>query len=502
MSDYWKRRAEEAMDIVQAGADRSLDVIAAAMQKSLNDLTKDVNRIMGNYQQRYGLTKAEAEAYLRNPVSIPEYKLLVEKIKGMPDSDEKWQLEAMASTAPYGFRVSRAEAIRNTIAIEAEKIAQTVGGETGKQLDFAAKEAYSRSMFSIQKQTGAGFHALDSEKLQKALNARWDIGNYSKDIWAKHRDSFTDDLQKTIVSGVMSQRSQHQIIMDIKRRYSVTFRQAERLVRTETSFISNQADLQSYKDAGIENYIFLATLDSATCSVCGALDGDSIPVAEAEVGVNLPPLHPNDRCTTIADVETGGKTRAAEGKDGKNTKVPKDMKYEEWKKWQEAGAPEDVEGWRGENRGNSLKIAPGSGIIAERKELPEQLQREPMPLERFERIKRSFEKKGGMFWMDDEAQKYLDSRGAEAISLDEETIAFRKNPTSAAVFEELIHTTQRKSGLLQSDPISMAKCEILAKEKLLLYAKAYGLTEAEIQDTIRLLAQDKALLKKLLEGRR
>lgn len=50
-------------------------------------------------------------------------------------------------------------------------------------------------------------------------------------------------------------------------------------------------------------------------------------------GKNYPPIHPNDRCTTVAefddDVIEGLQRRARDG-NGKPILVPQDLNYREW----------------------------------------------------------------------------------------------------------------------------------------------------------------------------
>ena len=41
-----------------------------------------------------------------------------------------------------------------------------------------------------------------------------------------------------------------------------------------------------------------------------------------------------------------GLTRSARDANGKTVYVPRDMKYQEWKRWQDDGAPADVAAWR------------------------------------------------------------------------------------------------------------------------------------------------------------
>ena len=121
------------------------------------------------------------------------------------------------------------------------------------------------------------------------------------------------------------------------------YRDAERLVCTETSYIANQAHLQAYKDAWIEQYRFKTVLNSRTCKFCALLDGQVFNVADAQVGKNYPPIHPNCRCVTGKARELpGGSQRRGTDADGKSVLLPADMTYAEWQDWQLAGAPSDV----------------------------------------------------------------------------------------------------------------------------------------------------------------
>ena len=122
-----------------------------------------------------------------------------------------------------------------------------------------------------------------------------------------------------------------------------------------------------------------------------------------------------------------------------------------------------------------------------------------MPKEQFDIIKKSFEKNGkNIFRANDESEHYVRKRGAEAITLNENTVLFTKNPSRAAVFEELIHTSQWRNGKIDGTGISILKCEVEVKEKLLRNAKAYNLTDSEIEATKILLENDRRDLKKYL----
>lgn len=127
---------------------------------------------------------------------------------------------------------------------------------------------------------------------------------------------------------------------------------------------------------------------------------------------------------------------------------------------------------------------------------------EPMPIKQFRRIEKAFRKKGGIIVVGEEANAILDMQEAEASTFNESTILFRKNPSRAAVFEELIHTAQYRMGKCDGSVKSRLENEIEAKEKLIKYAKAYNLTDIEIYNTRKMLKVCKEELNKLGKERK
>ena len=111
----------------------------------------------------------------------------------------------------------------------------------------------------------------------------------------------------------------------------------------------------------------------------------------------------------------------------------------------------------------------------------------PMNPEQFQRIKEAFEARGGLIIQDADAQALLNYSGAQAATLDGETILLRPNPTASDVFEELIHSTQYKNGTIVdlSNPQTTVYAEIEAAEKLIRNRAAYNIPNNQTIDTIK-----------------
>lgn len=140
-------------------------------------------------------------------------------------------------------------------------------------------------------------------------------------------------LRETITTGVHRGLSVPQLSKMVEEKMQSGYRNAVRLVRTEMNFVNNQAHADSMKDAGIEAYEFIATLDNRTSTQCKTRDGETL-LEEKSVGFNYPPLHPRCRSTVAPFIEGVGKSgkRAAKDKNGKNIDIPASMRYDDYEK--------------------------------------------------------------------------------------------------------------------------------------------------------------------------
>lgn len=195
------------------------------------------------------------------------------------------------------------------------------------------EDGYYRGMFRIQHGLGVGtdFTRLNERAIRQAVLTDHGKGNFSKRLY-QHSKTLSKDLQENITVGLIRGESVDKMAKRISRRLDVSMSNAKRLVRTETAYIHEKATLESYKEAGITTYRFVATLDMKTSEICQELDRKEFPVDKAMPGENFPPMHPNCRSTTEAvfDKEMES-TRIARDADGSQYMVPRDMTYGQWR---------------------------------------------------------------------------------------------------------------------------------------------------------------------------
>lgn len=182
---------------------------------------------------------------------------------------------------------------------------------------------------------GVGFNVskVDVKMLQRILKHPWSGKNYSQALW-ENTDKLATLAKRELTMGFMNGSSVQKMAKEIndvmgKGRYA-----AERLVRTESSYFSNQGELASYREMGIQEYTFLG----GGCEICMELNGQSFPLDEAEPGLNLPPIHPNCKCT----IKAKAKIDLFKDREGVNP-LESNPKFEEWKKkYVDTPAPEPI----------------------------------------------------------------------------------------------------------------------------------------------------------------
>ena len=112
-----------------------------------------------------------------------------------------------------------------------------------------------------------------------------------------------NDLKQILKAGLIRGDSLHDMAVKLNDKVNKGYSNAKRLVHTETCWVQNKATIDSYKEAKVKEYEFMAFLDKRTSPQCRELDGKVFKVEEAAAGVNLPPLHPMCRSCIVPVIE-------------------------------------------------------------------------------------------------------------------------------------------------------------------------------------------------------
>ena len=139
------------------------------------------------------------------------------------------------------------------------------------------------------------------KEVEMVINKIWcaDGKHWSSRIWT-HKDELANKVRNGIVDCISRGVSKDELTKELMRIYGTEFYKADRIARTELSYVQNQSTLNRYKEMGVEKYKILSAHDGRTCDKCADLDGKIFPIDKAEIGVNFPPFHSNCRDTILA----------------------------------------------------------------------------------------------------------------------------------------------------------------------------------------------------------
>lgn len=334
--NYWEKRSTELMKRLEKGTENTINSLIQAYEQATKSINKEIKNIFKNFAKDTNLSKETLTKLLSKKEADIYYKNLLKVINNnITDENIKKKLRAKYNAPAYSYRISRYQALQNNIDVEIAKLADTEQTITKQRYVDTIKEGYYHNIYEVQKGLGIGFNfsQIDEKTINLLLNENWvDNANFSQRIW-NNSEKLGNYLRIQLTADTMSGKSIQKIASELSEYMNVGLYNATRLVRTEVNHFANEAEMLSYEELDIEKYRFIATLDNRTCEHCAELDNKVFRVKNRSPGKNYPPMHANDRCTTVAEFDDDvieGLQRRARDENGKPILISKDMSYEEW----------------------------------------------------------------------------------------------------------------------------------------------------------------------------
>lgn len=303
-------------------------LIAQVLQECIDETRTDLSRMLKAFAYQEGMTASQARTFLEAPVDQDVMQYLLKKARRTKDPALLKRVEQYR----FKLKFTRKMAFKEMLDINVRRTARQMTDGLIPVCNDLSKEAFLRTSYEIQKAMHVGFEVGGiSEKALKRI-AEGQIG-YTRTTYLTAR-SIGEPLDKVLLKGVMQGKNPNEIGMALSKVSDVVPWKAKGIARTAVTEIANDVEVSTLRDAGVEKYRYLATLDETTCPVCGGMDNKVFDVEDKKTGTNCPPMHPNCRCTTtVAFTKTALKNATRSAKDGnrKWTTVPADMTYSEWK---------------------------------------------------------------------------------------------------------------------------------------------------------------------------
>lgn len=332
---YWEMREARNMYKDMQLAEDCAKELSVIYSKAAIYTAKQIEGIFNRFASKHHLTRDEA-INLLSEADSKDFEKLLEAYKNKTGAQKREVLAELEAPA-YKNRMKRLDDIDKSINKLINAIESKERDAIGKTMRQVYESSYHHAVYEAARMSGLDLQTgpIDEGALETILKKKWSGQNYSERVW-NNTQKLADALKEELMIGALTGKTEKEMTDSINEQFLSGRNKARRLVRTESSYIHNEAHFQAYRDYGIEEYRFVATLDLRTSQICRERDGSVYRVNDKKIGVNAPPMHPWCRSTTIMnlDDETMHNLErfARDPVTGERMKVPADETYKEWHK--------------------------------------------------------------------------------------------------------------------------------------------------------------------------
>lgn len=309
--EYWEKRQLAREELSFDKGTQAYEEYVKILKESKKEIDNKIALLYARYQgelKKLGVDKIQASTLLRGSeykqwrYDIEKYVKEIERLK-KTNPVEFRKLSVELETLAYRSRISRLDSLKAGIDYELIQAGEKINNKVTDTLT----EVYNDTYTSLTEDLNFKKGVISSGTVKMALEQEWSGANYSSRIWS-NTDNLAKAIKNEVVIGLNKGINYRTMSQNIAKKFETSYKNAERLVRTETNHIQNQATLMGYMDAGVVKYQFLAVLDSRTSHTCSDLNGEVFKTEDATEGENYPPMHPHCRSTTVpyeyADIES------------------------------------------------------------------------------------------------------------------------------------------------------------------------------------------------------
>ena len=199
-------------------------------------------------------------------------------------------------------------------------------------IDGVVEHSYNKTLYNFSKDIGfaVNFNKLNAKTIKAILTEPL----HSKTFDERLNNSvqrYSNEFKAILLNMHLQGLSIQQAVNMFNQQTDYNCKAVSMIIRTQVTYYSNLSQAEAIKQIGAKKYIYCATLDSRTSTICQEKDGKVFDVDDKD---NLPPQHPNCRSTIITfwdnEILDNNRTRLAKDENGKWVKVGNNITYQEY----------------------------------------------------------------------------------------------------------------------------------------------------------------------------
>ena len=289
-SDYWRKREEEWLAQIRKSEKAQVEEVQAIYDYMLDQIEKEINSFFEKYAAKEGISMAEAKKRA-DTIDIEAYMRKAAKYVKEKDFSDLANKEMLLYNMT--MKVNRLELLKSSIGLDLVAGHDELNTYMGEKLTDHAVETLRHNAAIL----GPTVMNDADRKARVIVNSSFHNATFSDRIW-QHQDKLRNEMTNILTSALIGGRNPREFIPTLRKRFDVSARDAERLLRTEQARVQTETQKESYKDENINEYEYIACGLADCCDICRALDGKHFKVSKMVPGENAPPMHPNCHCST------------------------------------------------------------------------------------------------------------------------------------------------------------------------------------------------------------
>lgn len=332
--EYWKKRALLAKQKEMA-SNAEYEVAMRSRLKDLeNEFIRESKKWVTKYAKENNQSLGEVADYL-NSIDTSKFDMTLAEFEAKARAGG---FEKELNSAYYKTRIARLQELYRQYQELAAKYANNEEDNMAIGLAKRYEDTYLLENYNKYLVVGGldvNFAHFNEQELKDIVYQPWKGSNFNKRIWNNYTKVMPEVLTDTMFRSTALGYSYNRIERMLRDRFQgVVKSNIHRLVITEMGHAAEKATAEFYEDSDIDQYQYLATLETHTCEVCAHLDGRIFYVKDEKDGVNYPLIHPYCRCSTVPymkglpDIETRWYRDPITGK----SKWTRNMSFNEWKR--------------------------------------------------------------------------------------------------------------------------------------------------------------------------
>lgn len=291
-SEYWKKREQENLRKNLKSEAEYAKEIQQTYNFAMDQIQKEIDSFYAKYAKDEGITIAQAKKRA-SKLDMEEYSRKAKKYV----KEKNFSKQANEEMKLYNLtmKVNRLELLKASIGLELVSCFDELQ-------QFYEQILTDRTLDEFTRQAGILGSTVPDDVAGKAaaiVTASFHNAKYSERIWM-HQDLLRNELGKLLTRGMVQGKNPRVLARELRKTFDVSIYNSERLMRTELARVQTEAQLQSYKENGFEEYEYMACHNSDVCANCKALDGKVFKIDDGMPGENAPPMHPSCHCATAA----------------------------------------------------------------------------------------------------------------------------------------------------------------------------------------------------------